>query len=172
MDQVCLSEGISVPSFNNAEASPRKKTTTGSMLCVSTSPTLLSATSRFNICKRFTDGLMKRSSGLEVHRTEASEFPRRTSSNLILDFCNDSTTATLQIRLFKTAKGYIGLGPPRMEQGDQVCIVFGCKVPLLLREVYDAYLLVGDCYVFGMMQGEMIEELENGRLEKTTFILR
>lgn len=109
---------------------------------------------------------------LNAMRIPSPEFPPRLHSHCSLEFCGYATSATRRKRFFRTAKGYMGLGPPSMVQGDKVCIIFGCKVPLLLREVDGAYLLVGECYVFGMMQGEMIEELDNGRLEKKIFILK
>jgi hypothetical protein len=55
----------------------------------------------------------------------------------------------------KTAKGYFVLGPKVMEVGDIVCVLFGGKTPFCLRPWTDGqYLLVGECYVHGLMKGE------------------
>ena len=68
-----------------------------------------------------------------------------------------------------TETGYMGLGPAMMQTGDKVCIVFGCRTPMLLREAGDAYHFVGECYVHGMMMGEMMAELEAGKLGERRF---
>lgn len=59
-----------------------------------------------------------------------------------------------------------------MREGDVICIVFGCSVPLVLRPVGDYFTLVGDCYVHGFMQGEAIALLESGKVVEETFDLR
>lgn len=60
-------------------------------------------------------------------------------------------------RLFVTADGHIGLGPGRMREGDVVSVLYGAHWPFILRPHGDAFLLVGYCYVDGMMHGEMLE---------------
>ena len=61
-------------------------------------------------------------------------------------------------RLFATDRGFIGLGPPEMQEGDHVYILSGGKVPYLLRLVSGTrprtFELVGDCYLHGIMYGE------------------
>lgn len=67
-----------------------------------------------------------------------------------------------QRRLFKTEKGYIGLGGGVIEVGDSVGIFKGGKLPLLVRPSgkNDKWLLVGVSYVHGIMNGEMFIEEE------------
>jgi Heterokaryon incompatibility protein (HET) len=65
---------------------------------------------------------------------------------------------------FVTKDGQIGMGPDNLQEGDVVCVLFGGMVPFILRPEDGHYLLVGECYCHGMMQGEMIEEWENGTL--------
>ncbi|KAL7623190.1 hypothetical protein AAE478_006871 [Parahypoxylon ruwenzoriense] len=60
---------------------------------------------------------------------------------------------------FTTLKGYMGLGPRGVQQGDLVCVLFGCQQPLVLRPVEDYYLVVGSCYVNGI-SGESISRLK------------
>jgi hypothetical protein len=81
--------------------------------------------------------------------------------------------------LFKTNKGYIGLGPEHTQPGDAVFILEGSPVPLLLRLHQDqspvifsnlanqkvrvekpSYELVGSSFVLGMMDGEMMSQLD------------
>src|SRR6266536_4719840 len=65
---------------------------------------------------------------------------------------------------FMTETGYMGLGPALMQPGDKVCVLYGWRTPMLLREVGESNRFVGECYVYGMMMGEMIVEVEAGRL--------
>jgi hypothetical protein len=73
---------------------------------------------------------------------------------------------------FITKKGYMGLGPPRIRNGDKVCIIFGCRNPLLLRKTNDTFNLIGEVYIYGMMDGEMIAQLEAGKLTEEDVILQ
>lgn len=66
-------------------------------------------------------------------------------------------------RLFRTSKGYIGVGPETMVPGDMVTLLFGGRVPFLLRQLDQrGYRLVGDCYVQGIMHGEAIDAWRKG----------
>ncbi len=68
----------------------------------------------------------------------------------------------------------MGLGPPKMQEGDVVTILKGCSVPVLLRE-YEAgiyHRFVGEAYVCGIMDGEMMEEFENGNSSWRRFVLQ
>ncbi|RYO81406.1 hypothetical protein DL766_002177 [Monosporascus sp. MC13-8B] len=61
-------------------------------------------------------------------------------------------------RVFRTARGYIGLAPALAGAGDEVVLVRGAKVPLVLRPRGEARTLQGDCYVRGVMRGEAYNE--------------
>ena len=54
----------------------------------------------------------------------------------------------------------VGLIPQKAQLGDQVCILYGCSVPVILRK-YDSrdgdyWRLIGEAYVDGFMEGEGI----------------
>ncbi|OTB01365.1 hypothetical protein M426DRAFT_323511 [Hypoxylon sp. CI-4A] len=80
--------------------------------------------------------------------------------------------------LFKTDKGYFGIGPPYMKQGDLVCAVDNCTIPVLLRKsgdvADDASFLehVGNCYVSGLSDGEAADMVAKDGLEVQTFRIR
>ena len=59
-------------------------------------------------------------------------------------------------RFFTTVSGYMGLGPPGMRTGDKICIFLGVEVPWVVRRDGEKYTLVGECYVHGIMDGEVI----------------
>jgi hypothetical protein len=52
-------------------------------------------------------------------------------------------------RLFCTGMGYLGLGPKAMRTGDFLCVLFGGRVPVILRPTGNpsSYLMVGEAYV-------------------------
>lgn len=60
----------------------------------------------------------------------------------------------------------IGLGPVRAREGDIVCVLFGRSVPVLLREEGDKITFVGEAYVHGFMDGEVITVMKAGKTEK------
>jgi hypothetical protein len=70
---------------------------------------------------------------------------------------------------FVSSKGYMGLSPLGTKVGDEICVLLGCSQPLVVRRVGDHHLVVGQCYVYGMMFGEMMDEMEAGRLKAETF---
>ncbi|KAE9378296.1 hypothetical protein N431DRAFT_435446 [Stipitochalara longipes BDJ] len=65
-------------------------------------------------------------------------------------------------RFFVTKKGYFGIGPAELAEGDQIYILAGGKVPLVLRPLSESqpntFELVGDCYTHGVMDGEAVTE--------------
>ncbi|KAK3389703.1 hypothetical protein B0H63DRAFT_518937 [Podospora didyma] len=74
----------------------------------------------------------------------------------------EAVTDTCQSRRFlRTREGRMVLGPGGIAAGDVVCIVLQCSTPLVLRQDPtrdEVYLLVGACYVHGVMYGEAISE--------------
>lgn len=61
---------------------------------------------------------------------------------------------------FRTAEGHVGTSPVRVRQGDIVAVLVGGNEPFVLRPVQtegsDSYLLVGPCFLQGVMFGEAL----------------
>ncbi|KAJ3549851.1 hypothetical protein NM208_g281 [Fusarium decemcellulare] len=58
-------------------------------------------------------------------------------------------------RFAATDIGLTGYVPMRAKKGDLVCILYGSDVPFVVRkEAGGKYLLVGECYMHGIMEGE------------------
>lgn len=75
-------------------------------------------------------------------------------------------------RLMMTIKGCIGLVPINTQQGDIICLLLGCDVPMVLRVLENQqYKVVGGCYVHGVMEGEAMEWLEAGQRHTEEIIL-
>lgn len=56
-----------------------------------------------------------------------------------------------------------------MKENDLVCVLYGGRLPFLLRPKSDFYHPVGECYVRGIMDGEAIMMLEAGQLSEASF---
>ena len=63
--------------------------------------------------------------------------------------------ATMFRRLIWTQRGHVGLAPAGVHIGCIICILAGCRVPLVLRRVLSGYKLIGECYILGIMTGEV-----------------
>jgi hypothetical protein len=61
-------------------------------------------------------------------------------------------------RPFRTLKGHFGIGPCKMLPGDLLYILIGVDVPYIVRpDTHGRLRLVGEAYVHGIMDGEVIE---------------
>jgi hypothetical protein len=121
--------------------------------------------------------------GFTKHYTEPEELTR-----LKNQFHYAVLAASASRKFFTTDNGYIGIGPADVLVGDEVYVILGSRVPLILRQSrasklcsYDAirnlyhrskegqrvldkcntfhmgiYALVGDAYVHGIMDGEIV----------------
>ncbi|KAI1472761.1 HET-domain-containing protein [Daldinia caldariorum] len=59
--------------------------------------------------------------------------------------------------LFSTQNGYVGMINGEPQQGDEIFVVLGCNMPMLLRPTASGeYEVIGDCYVQGIMDGEAL----------------
>jgi hypothetical protein len=72
----------------------------------------------------------------------------------------------------------VGLGPPGTEKGDEVCILFGCSVPVILRHIRlengdNYYKFIGEAFIYGQMEGEALSIWSDQELNerKQTFRL-
>jgi hypothetical protein len=79
--------------------------------------------------------------------------------------------------LFSTDTGFLGMGPPGIESGDEVTVWLGSKVPFLVRPTIDGessyHTLVGPCYVGGIMDGEIVDQLyKKGHMKKKRIYVR
>ena len=71
-----------------------------------------------------------------------------------------------------TERPLMGLIPQNAKVGDQVCILYGCSVPVVLRKLPSSnnefcWQLIGDAYVYGIMDGEAIRSASSETLKST-----
>lgn len=59
---------------------------------------------------------------------------------------------------FVTETGYIGIGHPDIVEGNELHLVQGSDTPFILRMTDDHHQLVGETYVHGIMDGELVDD--------------
>jgi hypothetical protein len=91
-----------------------------------------------------------------------------TPTALYSRFLHAFQQATELRRFFITDRGAMALGPRSMETRDVVYVPHGSQVPFVLRkkdDVTSTYTLIGECYVHGIMEGELFEQAVSGKNE-------
>lgn len=78
-------------------------------------------------------------------------------------FADAVTRAVMGRRFFITVKKRMGLGVPEIQLKDRVVVLKGCSVPLIMRAAGEHMVIVGESYVSGIMDGEVIEGLAAGK---------
>lgn len=77
-----------------------------------------------------------------------------------------------QRALVTTRTGYLGLAPKAVQQGDVLVILLGCKCPIVLRPYSDnLFYVIGECYVHGLMDGEILSQESRENPLEREFIL-
>jgi hypothetical protein len=69
-----------------------------------------------------------------------------------------ATRPCINRRLVRTKGGYLGLVHGQAQIGDHVALFRGGSLPLVIRKHGDAWRMVGDGYVHGVMMGEAFED--------------
>ena len=60
--------------------------------------------------------------------------------------------------MFRTQTGYVGLSSHKVEDGDCVALFQGGSMPFVVREKGAGWIIVGDAYVHGIMNGEAFDQ--------------
>jgi hypothetical protein len=92
---------------------------------------------------------------------ERSKLPRSTLDASVRDLYLLANPIYTR-RIFCTMDGRLGIGPSNAQIGDDVAIIHGSRLPLMLRPTGTGeYKLVGVCYLEGVMKGEACTWPEN-----------
>ena len=57
----------------------------------------------------------------------------------------------------------MGIGCRGIQKDDVVCVLLGCNMPLIIRKMADHYLLVGNAYIYGLMNGEAFQDIQGSK---------
>jgi len=89
-------------------------------------------------------------------------------------FCARKLELLRNASMFLTRDGRIGVAPRSdlVEVGDVCCIVFGATVPFLLTPPKEGrHKLIGECYINGVMDGEIMQQFAGSDLSKHRIVL-
>ncbi|KAL3420136.1 hypothetical protein PVAG01_08635 [Phlyctema vagabunda] len=76
-----------------------------------------------------------------------------------------------QRRFVFSNSGIVGLAPWTAEEGDIICVLHGCRFPVVLRKEADHFILIGEAYIDGFIDGEALRGADEGRYESSTFAI-
>ncbi|KAF2813823.1 uncharacterized protein BDZ99DRAFT_225630 [Mytilinidion resinicola] len=71
--------------------------------------------------------------------------------------------------IFTTRKGYVGSRRDLLQSSDKICVLFGGRVPYILRPQQHYYQLIGEAYLDGFMEGKAMDMLDRGELAEEVF---
>jgi hypothetical protein len=92
-------------------------------------------------------------------RASQNERPLK-GARLMQWFYSVMLRVTLGRHFFITERGYIGLAAATVQKGDSVAVLLGSDVPFTLRAKDQAFELIGECYLHGIMDGEAVTGYE------------
>lgn len=84
-------------------------------------------------------------------------------------FVQDMTWTSMCRKVFRTAKGHIGLGPRIVKEGDLCVVLPGAVYPMILRRCEAYFQLVGPALLYDFMNGEAEKLCRNGALLEQGF---
>jgi hypothetical protein len=86
---------------------------------------------------------------------------------LIIKEWNDTI---LNRRFFTSGYMFMGLCPPTAQKGDSIVILAGCDHSVILKQFDDKWILVGEAYMHGFMDREVVPLLldETLKLQRLT----
>lgn len=66
------------------------------------------------------------------------------------------TVIRMSLRLVVSRRGYLGMASGKAGKGDLVCLLYGCSVPVLLREdeAQGGFIFIGEFFLDGYMNGQ------------------
>ncbi|KAK8121319.1 hypothetical protein PG999_005439 [Apiospora kogelbergensis] len=78
------------------------------------------------------------------------------------------TVVRMTLRLIVSRKGRVGMASHKAREGDFLCVLYGCSVPVLLRKSDNGlpHTFVGECFLDGCMDGSALEQ-DDGLSEET-----
>ena len=85
---------------------------------------------------------------------DKSLLTRMAARGSAIQFTQDMTWNSMCRKVFRTANGYIGLGPRTMKKDDVCVVLSGAIYPIVLRRREGSFELVGPSLVYGLMDGE------------------
>lgn len=104
--------------------------------------------------------------GIDASKAERDATPEEEKTQVATIL---SASLTMNKRTLFVSDKIVGLAPWDSQPNDIVCVLPGCKFPVVLRKQGTNYILIGEAYVEGYMHGKAMEGLEDGEFQLETF---
>jgi hypothetical protein len=89
--------------------------------------------------------------------------------NSIFDRDEIMTMKLEDSHLFRTRNGYIGNSGSDVQAGDKICVLAWCSYPLVMRPIGEHFVIIEQCFVHGLMYGQVAQDVSEGRHELSKF---
>ncbi|KAK1844221.1 ankyrin and het domain protein [Colletotrichum chrysophilum] len=88
-----------------------------------------------------------------------SPLSRKIPTDVKSNLASSVTFMLCNSRRFATTEGSLGFVPYEARVGDRIAVLMGCSVPVVIRAwpSAPAWVLMGECYIEGLMEGEYME---------------
>ncbi|CZR56554.1 uncharacterized protein PAC_06443 [Phialocephala subalpina] len=123
----------------------------------------------FSLTKKLLPGLLEGTQMPNFERGESDESITAQEEHASV------SSAALRIhanRFIVSASKHVGLAPQATQEGDKIVVLLGCDFPVIMRNLRDYWILIGEIYVDGIMYGEAMTELQSGKYTKSKFCIR
>lgn len=104
--------------------------------------------------------------GVEETRVPRPETPMEEKAQVATIL---SASLTMNRRTLFISEHIVGLAPWDASLEDLVCVLPGCRFPVVLRKQERHYILVGEAFVDGYMHGKAMDELKAGKFRLEDF---
>ena len=111
---------------------------------------------------------------MSVARPNDREAVMEASERQVATWVKDVLDNIHNASMFLTRGGRIGIAPlgHLVEVGDVCCIIFGATVPFLLTPVREGrHKLISECYINGVMDGEIMQQFDESDLNEHRIVL-
>jgi hypothetical protein len=84
-----------------------------------------------------------------------------------------ATTVEMAERLTTTNQGHVFMAPCRARKDDAVCVLLRCSMPVVLQgqKGEDLYEFIGECYLYGFLNGNVLDKVDSPRGNMQSFRL-
>jgi len=89
----------------------------------------------------------------------------------VIEDMRHAVSSLMNRKLATTETGYLCLVPDMTCIGDFIVVLYGCNFPVVLRPQEGNFVYVGECYVDGIMDGEVLDAKDRGEYQEVDIIL-
>ena len=92
-------------------------------------------------------------------------------SMLALESMSRATKALNSRKVIGCVENQLVWSAHEVQADDVICVLLGCDYPVVLRRRHMYYKVIGECYIYGRKDGELMDSLKAGRYTLDSFVL-